>query len=113
VTVATPYDRVLASKIDERFRSGGLDDPRAENPWMRGWLGDPKAAAWFISEAPSRWRIDREAPKAPRTPEDQWALSPGDKEFRKALAFGGIQRGRPVQPWRLALIHHSALEILC
>lgn len=85
----------LGDKIDDQFRSSTLPDPRAANPWMRGWLGNPNAGAWFISEAPSQWRIEREAPKAPRTPEDQWALSPGDKEFRKALAATGFKDGGP------------------
>lgn len=95
VSDTAEYDKTLGDKIGEQFRSSGLKDSRAENPWMSGWLGDPKADAWFISEAPSQSRIDREAPKAPRTPEDQWALSPGDKEFRKALALGGFKEGDP------------------
>lgn len=92
------YDKALSRKIGERYRSSGLPDPRTDYPWMRGWLGDPNAAAWFISEAPSQWRIDREAPKEPRTFEDQWALSPGDKEFRKALATAGFKEGGPQSP---------------
>ena len=89
------YDKTLEQMIGQRFRSTGLKDTRAENPWMRGWLGDPKAEAWFISEAPSQWRIDRDAPKAPRTYEDQWAISPGDREFRKGLAIAGFKDGTP------------------
>jgi hypothetical protein len=96
VSDAAEYDEALGDRIARQFRSSGLKDPRAESPWMRGWLGDPKAEAWFISEAPSQWRIDRETPKAPRTPEDQWALSPGDREFRKALTIGGFKEGQPL-----------------
>jgi hypothetical protein len=56
VTNGTQYDKALGDNIGEHFRSSQLADARAEHPWMRGWLGDPMAEAWFVSEAPSQWR---------------------------------------------------------
>lgn len=58
----------------------------------------PNADAWFISEAPSAWRVERDGPKEPRSFEDQWAISPGDHQFRLALAHAGFKTGEPIAP---------------
>lgn len=81
------YTKDFDDRVTRCFQSPGLTDHRDEHPWLRGWLGDPNASIWFLSEAPSQWRVERGAAHTSRTPEDQWAISPGDQEFRNALAL--------------------------
>jgi hypothetical protein len=99
--VSSDYARGLAEQIDDCFKKTGLSDHRSQYPWLRGWLGDPESPVWFISEAPSEWRLERDG-QAEDSPEAQWAISPGDKEFRSALALAGFKEGEPLGPggWR-------------
>lgn len=82
--------------MDRRIAAVLRDHPRLRKGYdkqsgLRGWLGDPSAKVWFISEAPSAWRLGRNR-SAPLTPEDQWNLSPGDKRLRRALVKARFKR---------------------
>lgn len=92
------YTQDFDDRVTRCFQSAGLIDHRDEHPWLRGWLGDPNAPIWFVSEAPSEWRVEREAGQMSRTPEDQWAISPGDHEFRNALTDARFKDPPPDGP---------------
>ncbi|MGH2376904.1 MAG: hypothetical protein ACRDGT_00320 [Candidatus Limnocylindria bacterium] len=88
------YGDELAARIDAGFKSHPeLPDHRKEHPWLTGWLGDSRAKVWFVSEAASAWRVNRADPNGDGlfTVESQWAVSPGDKVFREALAKAGFK----------------------
>ena len=93
------YGTELTARIDRVFRAHPeLADHRTDHPWLTGWLGDPDANVWFLSEAASQWRVeavDRDHSRG-FTPEDQWAVSPGDKRFREALYKAGFKGGGPL-----------------
>jgi hypothetical protein len=101
VVPSNDYADGLSDEIDKCFKITGLPDHRDQYPWLRGWLGDPEAPVWFISEAPSEWRVERDG-QAADNPEAQWAISDGDKEFRAALTLAGFKEGQPLSPggWR-------------
>jgi hypothetical protein len=81
-----------------------LEDHRRSHPWLVGWLGDPAAATWLISENPSATQIAR-IHSSFATPESQWAASRGDRLLREALVEHGLKTGSPFDQggWRCYL----------
>jgi uracil-DNA glycosylase len=71
-----------------------LFDHRTEYPWLKGSLGNPSAAVWFVGENPSLRQVEKLGRAA--TPEDQWAASKGDLLFRQMLVRHGYKRGTPL-----------------
>ena len=92
----------LEGRVDATYEAEPrLPDRRSEYPWVTGYLGDPFAPVWFVAEAPSLSRIETAA-RTPQTPEMQWAVSPGDKLFRRMLSKHGFKTGGEFTPggWR-------------
>jgi hypothetical protein len=67
-------------------------------------LGDPRAGIWFVGENPSLTTARRAlgTAKAAPTVESQWAISRGDKLFRRCLVHQGFKSAPPFSPggWR-------------
>ncbi len=92
------YDRQLAQRISAVFAAHGtlMKDHRPEFGWMRGFLGDPRAGVWFVSEAFSRGAVEKAvAAGAQLSPDDQWTVTAGDKIFRDMLVKYGFKTGQP------------------
>ena len=95
----------MARRIGEVFDAHPeLHDHRASYPWLLGWLGDPAATRWLISENPSATQVAR-IHSSSATPESQWAASRGDRLLREALVEHGLKGGSPFEPggWRCYL----------
>lgn len=65
-------------------------------PWLTGYLGDPKAAIWFIGENPSlRGVANVDKRNYDKTENLQWNNHDGDKLLREALTEAGLKHGDP------------------
>ena len=89
-----------------------LGDHRAVHPWLIGWLGDPHAPVWLVSENPSATQVDR-IHSAVATPESQWAASRGDALLREALVEHGLKLGGELAAggWRCYLTNVMKSEV--
>lgn len=74
-----------------------LEDHRLSYRWLTGWLGDPAATIWLISENPSATQVAR-IHSVSATPESQWAASRGDRLLREALVEHGLEGGSAFDP---------------
>ncbi len=98
----------LRRRIGEVYTSHpDIPDHRERHPWVDAFLGHPFAGVWFVAENPSIGMVRRSHPPrgvAP-TPEDQWAVSNGDRLLRKMLIKYGWKDGTPESPsgWRCYL----------
>jgi hypothetical protein len=93
--------RNQAAHVFRRFPD--LPDHRKESSWVVGALGDPASPVWFIAENPSLGQVERAGRSAPlQDPELQWAVSEGDKLFRRMLVKHGFKTGGELTPggWR-------------
>lgn len=103
----------MATQVGEVFAAHPeLDDHRAPHPWLTGWLGDPGAPVWFVSENPSATQVDR-IHSAAATPESQWAASRGDALLREALVEHGLKLDGEFTPggWRCYLTNVMKSEV--
>lgn len=104
MTEQDAFTAELERRVDATYRGEPrLPDRRQEYPWVSGYLGDPFAPVWFVAEAPSLSRVEAASTSAMlQTPEMQWAVSPGDKLFRRMLARHGFKTGDAFAPggWR-------------
>lgn len=103
----------MARQIAAVFESHPeLADHRQAHPWLTGWLGDPAAKTWLVSENPSATQVDR-IHSAAATPESQWAASRGDRLLREALVEHGLKTGTASGPggWRCYLTNVMKSEV--
>lgn len=88
----------MAERIGKVFDDyPDIDDHRATRPWLRGWLGNPRADVWLVAENPSATQVDRIHSRS-NTPENQWAASRGDRLLREALVEHGLKTGGLFDP---------------
>jgi len=76
----------------------GLRNWLDEYPWLTGYLGNPKAAVWFVAENPSLRGIQEVDARADAmSPNLQWTCRPGTSSrlLRDALTAAGLKAGDP------------------
>lgn len=88
--------RAIDRAVKRVIAKHGLHNWLADFPWLKGYIGDPRSAVWFIGENPSMQGVVRVHSRDARKSENlQWNSHDGDRLLREAITEAKLKQGSP------------------